>query len=125
MIGQVNVMSESAEQKALIEWWALECRYFGVPECLLMAIPNGGKRDRVTGARLKAEGVRAGVPDLFLAVARGPWHGLWIEMKTEKGKVSREQKKMIPLLCEQGYHVIVCHGWVEAEAAIECYLRAA
>lgn len=52
---------EHAEQVALCRWWAMYARRIGVAESLLFAIPNGGRRDKTTGARLKAEGVRAGV----------------------------------------------------------------
>ena len=113
---------EHEHQKNLIAWWSLACHSFGVQEALLFAIPNGGARTAVTGARLKAEGVRAGVPDLFLAVARGDAHGLWIEMKTPTGRVQQSQSSMIRLLGEQGYRCVVCRGWGAARMAIEEYL---
>ena len=56
---------EHSEQVTLIKWWALACKQFGIPEQLLFAIPNGGKRDVISAKLLKDEGVRAGVPDLF------------------------------------------------------------
>src|SRR5690606_12582346 len=63
--------TESKSQQAFIRWWGLSHRSLGVPHAdLLFAIPNGGARNPVTGATLKAEGVRRGVPDLFLAVPR-------------------------------------------------------
>lgn len=60
---------------------------------LLYAVPNGGRRDAVTGAKLKAEGVVPGVADLCLDVARKGWHGLRIELKTPNGRQSDAQKK--------------------------------
>ena len=66
--------------------------------------------------KLKAEGVRSGVPDLFLAYPTPFAHGLFIEMKKRKGgRVSDSQKPFISELNEQGYKAVVCHG---AEAAI-------
>ena len=98
-------------------------RWKSLPASLLMAIPNGGARTAVTGARLKAEGVRAGVPDLFLAVPTKSAHGLWIEMKRQKGGVvSDEQKAAKAALEDQGYVCTVCKGWKVARRAISGYL---
>lgn len=115
---------EHAEQVLLMQWWALAHQQFGVPEQLLFAIPNGGERNIIVAARMKKEGVRAGIPDLFLAVPKGGFHGLFIEMKKPKGgRVSKNQSSMMKLLSEQGYSAKVCCGWVEARAEIERYLR--
>lgn len=117
------VADEHQEQVALCGWWKLYSRGRGVPESLLFAIPNGGRRDAVTGARLKAEGVRAGIPDLFLAVPRGAWAGLFIEMKRRRGgRASPEQQAMHTCLAASGYRVSVCRGWDEARAALEAYM---
>lgn len=77
---------------------------------LLFAIPNGGRRDKVTGAKLKAEGVVAGVADLFLAVPKGIYHGAFIEMKTtdKKSKQSEQQKAFERLAISQGYRYVIC-----------------
>ena len=114
---------EHQEQCALMQWWALESRYYGIDERLLYAIPNGGLRSRVTGARMKREGVRAGVPDIFLAVPRGGHYGMYIEMKTETGRVQPSQETMMSLLQAQGYKCCVCRGWDEARVAITQYLE--
>lgn len=60
------------------------------------------------------DGVRAGVPDYFITVARGWYYGLFIEMKTKTGKPSDIQKKCHAELMEQGYMVKTCHSWEEA-----------
>lgn len=115
---------EHKEQATLIEWWKLAHKQFNVPECCLFAIPNGGARSATTGAMLKAEGVRAGVPDLFLAVPRGSYHGLFIEMKkTKGGVVSAAQEWRCAELHSQGYAVQICHGWQEAATTITSYLN--
>ena len=123
--------SESAEQKTLFEFWALAAgSRFNLPEAVLFAVPNGGRRDVITAARLKAEGVRAGVPDVMLAVARGGYHGLFLELKrrsnagSAKGRVSTSQKDVHEKLTEQGYRVVVAHGAQEAINAICDYLSA-
>jgi hypothetical protein len=115
---------EHDEQVNLMKWWSLSCRSFGVDERLLFAIPNGGERNVIVAARLKAEGVRAGVPDLFLAHPNNEYHGLFIEMKKAKGGiVSDNQKCYLDLLKANGYRAEVCHGWIQAKQIIEDYLK--
>jgi hypothetical protein len=87
----------------------------------IFAIPNGGKRDARTGAILKAEGVQAGVPDLFLPVPIGSRKGLFIELKTENGRASPPQKEWLAFLSEMGYMAVECRGLEEAKAAIKFY----
>ena len=120
---RAHTPTEHTEQKALVEWWGLYARWKSLPPSLLMAIPNGGHRSVVTGARLKAEGVRAGIPDLFLAVPTSKAHGLWIEMKRQQGgRVSDAQKDSMAALEAQGYACTVCRGWAEARRSIVEYL---
>jgi hypothetical protein len=90
---------------------------------LLLAIPNGGMRSKATAGKLKAEGVRAGVPDLFLPIAVGGHHGLWVEMKTRTGgRLSPDQVSWIAHLRLQGYRVEVCPGVDHGIRAIRDYL---
>lgn len=90
---------------------------------LLFAVPNGGKRDYVTAARMKAEGVKSGVPDIFLPVARGGYHGLWIELKAGKNTLSAEQQAWRNALTAHGYRVeVVTDDWLRAKAIIEGYV---
>lgn len=85
--------------------------------------PTAGGVTRSPGARLKAEGVVAGVPDVFLASPRQGFHGLYIEMKRQKGgRLESSQKDIIARLRQAGYRVEVCKGWWEAREAIENYL---
>ena len=88
----------------------------------LFAIPNGGHRDVRTGVKLKREGVRPGIPDLFLPVARGSFHGLFIEVKTVKGRMSDEQSDWREYLVENQYESIVVRSAQEAIDAIMDYL---
>lgn len=112
---------ESAEQQALFRWAAFaEGKY---PElALLFHIPNEGVRTKANGARLKAEGLRAGVPDIMLPVARGAYHGLFIELKAGKNRPSDAQERWLAALGGQGYMAVVCWGWESAKNMIINYL---
>ena len=122
--GKTPTPTEHEEQAALITWWNMYAKARRMPNFLLMAIPNGGRRTTVTGARLHAEGVRAGIPDLFLAIARGEWHGLWIEMKRRKGGfLSGPQRTALLALKLEGYSTAVCHGWQEARNTVIRYME--
>lgn len=113
--------TEAQEQAALIAWAHL--REFTIPELrMLFHIPNGGHRPIREAVKLKRMGTRPGIPDLFLAIARGGFHGLWIEMKTTKGKLSKEQRRMMSRLESEGYRVVLCRTWVEAQTVILKYL---
>lgn len=112
---------EHAEQVTLVEWAQLHTAVR--PELdLLFAIPNGGHRHRRTAARLKAEGTRAGVPDMFLPVASHGYHGLFIEMKAPDGRERPAQKWWRQRLTAQGYQSIVCVGAGQAIAVLGQYL---
>lgn len=90
---------------------------------LLWATPNGGLRDVRVAMVLKAEGVKAGVPDITLAYPSALFNGLFIEMKRIKGgRVSVEQKEMMQNLKDVGYRVEVCKGCDSAIAVLLDYL---
>lgn len=112
---------ESEEQQALFTW--AEYEKHNIPELeLLYHIPNGGKRNAREAARLKREGVKSGVPDINLPIPRGMYYGLWVEMKSEKGKPTKSQEKWIKSLRDWGHYVAVCHNWEEAKNEIIKYL---
>ena len=119
--GKKAAASEHDLQVACVRKFRLEHPELGK---LLFAIPNGGQRNEIVAAKLKAEGATSGVPDLMLAVPRGDFHGLWIEMKNGKaGRLSENQKEMIALLMEQGYATAVCHTTEEFDEVTEIYLN--
>jgi len=89
---------------------------------LLFAVPNGGDRNPVVAAKLKAEGVRAGVPDYLLPVARQGFHGLAIELKAVGGRPSSEQRQWLADLVAQGWRAEVCVGWGAAWDVLSDYL---
>ena len=117
-------MKHTHQTVAVVRWWKLQCRKYGRPEEVLMHFANEGHRSPITAARLKAEGMRPGAPDLFLATAAGKYHGLFIEMKrTKGGRVSDSQWRMLYTLDSENYCTQVCHGSKEAIEAILEYLR--
>lgn len=116
-------LSEHAEQVAIFKWAELNMAKY--PELKNMfAIPNGGQRSRITGAMLKAEGVKSGISDMMLACPRGAYHGLFIELKKrDGGKVSTAQQDWINRLNQAGYLATVAHGAKEAVDIIINYLN--
>lgn len=90
---------------------------------LLYHVPNGGKRDKATATALKRQGVKAGVPDLVLPVARCGYHGLYIELKAPGGSVQKTQKEFIKRLGQQGYLAVICYGWQDTVQLIGDYLE--
>lgn len=117
-----STQSESQMQQAVIKWWAIACKQYELDERLLMAFPLQGARTARNGARLKAEGMRAGTPDLFLAVPRVHRHGLWIEMKKPGGKTTETQDFMHESLQSQLYATQVCFSTDDASVCIQQYL---
>ena len=118
-----RIPQESEEQQALIRWADYMAATVRPELRLLYHIPNGGTGGEGEAGRFRAEGVRAGVPDLCLPVARGEYHGLYIELKrTKGGKISEKQKEWLDALEKEGYCAAVCHGWDEAREKIETYL---
>lgn len=97
-------------------------RYEHPELALLYHIPNGGKRGKIEAARLKGMGVKPGVPDYHLPVARGGYHGVWIELKAPRGRTSEEQRQWITDLRTQGHLAEVCVGWIEAKHVLQRYL---
>jgi hypothetical protein len=109
-----RIPTEHEEQREVVKWFRQTHR--GVR---IFAIPNGGQRSLAAAARLKVEGVSAGVPDLFIPA----WH-LWIEMKRVKGGVlSAEQKDWIKYLEEVGYCAKVCKGAEDAKEQITAFFN--
>lgn len=111
--------TEDEEQTTVFSWAELASSRW--PELRLMHhIPNGGRRSKAEAARFKAMGVRAGVPDIFLPVARGRYHGLYIELKAMDGKLTKQQKEFLEYVRGEGYAGVVAYG---AEAAMDTIAR--
>lgn len=112
---------EHGEQVAFINWCNLHSSE--VPELAeVYAIPNGGYRHKYTAARLKAEGVKAGLPDLSLDIPSRGYHGWRCEMKVAGGHIEPEQARWHLILGRRGYRVDICWSWQEAAHAVCFYL---
>ena len=105
--------TEHSHQAGFIQWFRTK-----YPGTLIMAIPNGGKRDIVTAKKLQMEGVTPGVPDLFV-----PAWSLWIEMKKPGGRLSEAQKNMIEYLEGIGHTVIIGFGARDASEKVLEFLK--
>lgn len=115
-----RIQHEHAIQAAFFRWAALQKHRLPGIE-LIFAIPNGGFRHWKTARFLKAEGVKPGVPDAFLPIPKGPYHGLFIEFKYGKNKLTPAQLEFSQCLRSHGYLVAVCYSLTEAIATIEKY----
>ena len=112
---------ERPHQVALIKWVREVENTYPVLK-LLYAVPNGGDRNLQVARKLKAEGVRAGVPDLCLPAPRRGYHGLYLEMKSEDGVATKEQKEFLHGVSEEGYCAVIVHGMEEGREVLEWYL---
>lgn len=116
---------EGQEQAALIT--ELRIRLPEVAD-LIYHVPNGGHRVKAVAAKLKAQGVKAGIPDLVLPMARGGFFGLYIEFKAtppNDAAISDSQHERIRKLNAQGYLAVVCRGHFDTMEQIRAYLRLA
>ena len=111
--------TEEGHQKAF--FCALTSHWHQYPELRWMhAIPNGGARDSITAGVLKATGVKAGVWDAFLPVAKDSWHVLYVEFKRpsrraeRNGGLSDSQKAFGLFVHGQGYKTCLVYTWQEA-----------
>jgi hypothetical protein len=108
-------------QMACIEWFDLQ---FPKLSRLLIHVPNQRKQDKIKGARLKKMGVRPGVSDLILLIPKNnSIHGLCIEMKSEKGKLSENQVNWLNEVANNGYMTCVCNSFESFKNWINSYLK--
>lgn len=116
------VIGKEDEHQTALTNWARMMRGRHPELELYHHIPNGGPRSKGAAAKLKGQGVRAGVPDVFIPVARGGYHGLYLELKVGDGSVEAEQNEFMAAAAKQGYYCCVCYGWPCSAAVIEKYL---
>lgn len=119
----LNCPTEGEEQATLFSWARMyENKY---PQLKWMFhIPNEGKRSRTTGGRMRSEGMKSGVADIFLPAPSGEYHGLFIELKRLRGgKRTEKQEEFIAAMNSAGYCACFCVGWMAAAEVIVGYLE--
>lgn len=115
--------TEHAHQSALFCWAALPATQRLWPCLKLMfAVPNGGERNKIVAAKMKAEGVKAGVLDIFLPVPSKGFHGLFIEMKVGRNKPTPGQVDFACAVSDLDYCCVLCYSWEGAREQILKYL---
>lgn len=118
---------ESAQQQQVVEWskWAYKANPVRYPNLdLLHCSLNGVKLSQTQAKIAKGQGMLSGVPDLFLPVPRQSFHGLYIEMKSEKGRVTENQEWFLSKTDGLGYKSVVCYSAKEAIKTIQDYYDA-
>ena len=113
-------MSEHDEQTQLFQILALYEERYPVLKWIF-AIPNGGKRHPATAVKMKAEGVRRGIPDICVPYPVDEWAGCYVEMKFGKGRLTKEQQEFIEAF-QPTHKIYVCYSAIEAAHAIGKYL---
>ena len=121
--------SEHEEQCAVIRWRDTIGAHAYPQLAHLIAIPNGGARNIVVARKLKAEGVKPGVSDLFLPVPADQknrahrYAGLWVEMKALNGRATTEQIRWIEAMEANGYKGVIARGAAAAIRALQDYIN--
>lgn len=110
------IHNESKLQIQCVKWIKLQ-----YPNIICMAIPNGGKRNKIEASIMKAEGVYSGASDLFIPIYNGRFYGLFIEMKFGKGVLTENQKKFRDNVQKNGYCFEICHSLDEFITIINNY----
>ena len=120
----IDLSTEDGHPSAVMLWAQQESIRARWPElALLYHVENERQCSPQQAARRKRMGVKKGVPDLVLPVARGPYHGLYIELKRPSGKPTEEQLWWLERLKSQGYVAVVCRGWEKARDVLMWYLE--
>ena len=111
---------EENMQIACVRWFSYQYPKLAL---LLHHSPNGGKRNPREAARFKAMGTKAGFPDLGLYFPSKGFGALFIEMKTDTGKQTKEQKRLEEMLLEKGYSYRICRSVEEFIKEVREYLE--
>lgn len=86
-------------------------------------VPNGGKRNLLEAVKFKQMGVKKGVPDYFFPEPVSPYHGMFIEFKSVKGKESKDQLDVMKALERKGYFVAVVRSFEQFQKVVRRYFK--
>lgn len=117
----IKLRSEHEEQVALFEWQRMYRRQFHALDWMF-AVPNAAKRSKPLAAYMRAEGLTAGVFDVFLPWPVDPYHGLFIEMKRPPNTLTQSQQLFGHAMASRGYLTVVCYTAEDAVRTICHYL---
>ena len=117
-----NAQPEAIEQAKVIAWARANERNYPYLWMLHSSL-NGLKRTKNAQGKAKHQGMLSGVPDLFLPVKNNYFVGLYIEMKSAKGRVSVEQSRFLKCATENSYSVVVCYSASDAINTIKAHLE--
>lgn len=106
-------------QSACVRWYRIQ---YPKMKHNLFSVPNGGKRDAATAAKLKDEGALAGVADLILLKSNRFYGALLIEMKTPEGRQSESQKDWQQKITNDGYKYVVVRSFEDFQREVRQYL---
>jgi hypothetical protein len=98
-------------------------RYLDTMGLLWSHVANERKASPQAGARLKAKGVKSGVPDVLIFEPSGDYNGLAIELKIKPNKLSQSQKEWIRRLEISYWKTSVCYSIDEVIEEVKAYLR--
>ena len=116
----MNKKTEHSLQSGCIKWFRMQ---YPKLRLNLFAIPNGAKRDFLTGKFYVREGLTKGVADCFLSVMSGGYGGVWIEFKSKTGKQSPEQKDFELAQLSSGYAYWIIRDFDSFRKAVQVYLE--
>lgn len=114
-------ISEAQHQRAVFAWAAVMSKRYPLLG-MMFHVPNGGYRNPREARNLRLQGVKPGVPDIILPIPRGNFHGLFIELKAEGGRLTLDQSNYLISLNNLGYMVKKCIGADDAIETIKAYM---
>lgn len=118
----IRQYTESAHQKAIIAY--SKFRSIGKYKLIdfLIKIHNEGRKSLFEAIRDKSLGIKAGVSDLFLAFPSRGYHGMWVEVKSDKGKLSKLQKNWFDKMQFMKYYTVIVRNLDDFIREIDFYL---
>lgn len=120
--GRIARSPEEAIHRACIQWAATQAARYPLLRWIFH-VPNGGMRPKGEAGKLKAMGVRPGLPDILLPRRNGPWSGLAVEVKSPSGRLSRCQADWLAALAQDGWLTAVVRSVDEFQEVCLCFLE--